>query len=135
MKVIKAPNQFDPCDGISAISIFLAGSIEMGLAEPWQERLVEEFNAFPQGKVTTQRMSGGNTEEFYKHEGTMNKSQMLADLHPDVASVVWRFNRWHHHVDYTPFKKNKLILKETISIPDTINEYDFKLVNSIKELP
>jgi hypothetical protein len=94
-----------------------------------------QFNAFLQGKVTTQRMSGGNTEEFYKHEGTMNKSQMLADLHPDVASVVWRFNRWHHHVDYTPFKKNKLILKQNISIPDTINEYDFKLVNSIKESP
>jgi hypothetical protein len=40
MKVIKAPNQFDTCDGVGTISIFLAGSIEMGLAEPWQEKLV-----------------------------------------------------------------------------------------------
>jgi hypothetical protein len=43
MKVIKAPNQFDTCDGVGTISIFLAGSIEMGLAEPWQEKLVNEF--------------------------------------------------------------------------------------------
>jgi hypothetical protein len=57
-------------------------------------------------------MSGGNTKEFYKHEGTKPKSKMLADLHPDVAKVVWRFNRWHHHVDYKPFKKNKLKLNQ-----------------------
>jgi len=67
-----------------------------------------QFNAFLCGKVTTQRMKGGNTKEFYKAEGTRAKSQMIADLHPDVASVVWRFNRWHHHVDYSGFKSNRL---------------------------
>jgi hypothetical protein len=87
-----------------------------------------QFNAFLCGKVTTQRMSGGNTEEFYKHEGTLNKSQMLADLHPDVAQVVWRFNRWHHHVDYSSFKKNKLIKKEGLIIPNVINNYGMKLI-------
>tara|TARA_R110000737_G_C14584649_1_gene486377 strand:+ start:114 stop:1304 length:1191 start_codon:yes stop_codon:yes gene_type:complete len=69
-----------------------------------------QFNAFLCGKVTTQRMRGGNSKEFYDEEGTLPKSQMLADLHPDVASVVWRFNRWHHHVDYKPFKNNELLL-------------------------
>ena len=54
-------------------------------------------------------MKGGNTDDFYRHEGTLPKSQMIADLHPDVAKVVWRFNRWHHHVDYKKFKKNLLI--------------------------
>ena len=68
-----------------------------------------QFNAFLQGKVTTQRMKGGNTDEFYALEGTKAKSQMLADLHPDVAKVVWRFNRWHHHVDYKPFHRNRQI--------------------------
>ena len=57
-------------------------------------------------------MKGGNTKEFYASEGTMPKSQMLAALHPDVAKVVWKFNRWHHAVDYKPFKENRLILKE-----------------------
>ena len=34
---------------------------------------------------------------------------MIEKLHPDVAKVVWKFNRWHHYVDYRPFKANKLI--------------------------
>lgn len=81
-----------------------------------------QFNAFLCGKVTTQRMRGGNSEEFYDVEGTLNKSQMIADLHPDVASVVWRFNRWHHHVDYSKFKKNLLIHKvHDVEYPDVDN--------------
>lgn len=80
-----------------------------------------QFNAFLCGKVTTQRMKGGNTREFYDGEGTLPKSQMIADLHPDVAKVVWRFNRWHHHVDYRPFKKNALI--RIVDVPEGINNY------------
>lgn len=87
-----------------------------------------QFNAFLQGKVTTQRMIGGNTKEFYKEEGTKAKSEMLANLHPDVAEVVWKFNRWHHHVDYRRFKINKLIRKQGLVISDRINEYGMKLI-------
>jgi hypothetical protein len=90
-----------------------------------------EFNAFTQEKATTQTMGGGNTEEFYKHEGTMAKSQMLADLHPDVAKVVWKFNRWHHQVDYKPFKNNKLIRKPNLVIPEGINNYGMKLIDTL----
>lgn len=86
-----------------------------------------QFNAFLCGKVTTQRMKGGNTKEFYKEEGTLAKSQMLADLHPDVAKVVWRFNRWHHHVDYRFFKKNKLIRRPDLILKDEINNYGMEL--------
>lgn len=88
-----------------------------------------QFNAFLQGKVTTQRMKGGNTDEFYALEGTKAKSQMLADLHPDVAKVVWRFNRWHHHVDYKPFKKNRLIKCSNVEVPQGINNYGMALVD------
>lgn len=87
-----------------------------------------QMNAFLCGKVTTQRMNGGNTEEFYKNEGTLPKSQMLADMHPDCAKVVWRFNRWHHHVDYSRFKSNKLQYREGIKIPSLPNNYGLKLV-------
>jgi len=83
-----------------------------------------QMNAFLCGKVTTQRMKGGNTDEFYAHEGTLAKSQMLANLHPDVAKVVWRFNRWHHHVDYGKFKKNLLEIKSSYAV----NEYAMRLV-------
>lgn len=71
-----------------------------------------QFNAFLGDKTATQRISGGNTEEFYKHEGTTNKSEMLSKIHPDVSKVTYKFNRCHHHVNYEPFKKNKLIRKE-----------------------
>ena len=81
-----------------------------------------QFNAFLQGKVTTQRMNGGNHEQFYSKEGTRNKSQMLAEMHPDVAEVVWKFNRWHHKVDYRPFKANRLIRNDT-PIVKGINNY------------
>ena len=91
-----------------------------------------QFNAFLCGKVTTQRMRGGNTEEFYRQEGTLAKSQMLADLHPDVAEVVWKFNRWHHHVDYKPFKKNRLVMRDGLVINDRVNEYGMKLVETRK---
>jgi hypothetical protein len=87
-----------------------------------------QFNAFLAGKVNTQKMSGGNTDEFYKHEGTMNKSQMLEDLHPDVARVVWKFNRWHHEVNYRQFKKNRLIRKQGVVVPKGVNEYGMKLI-------
>lgn len=87
-----------------------------------------QMNAFLCGKVTTQRMKGGNTKEFYADEGTLPKSQMLADLHPDVASVVWRFNRWHHHVNYKPFKENKLIKKENVNY-NYINNYGLILID------
>lgn len=98
-----------------------------------------QFNAFLQGKAATQTVKGGNTEEFYhkegntdkstwrdgmlNSEGTINKSQMLVDLHPDVSKLVWRYGRVHHHVDYSPFKKNKLILKKDIVLPKGINNY------------
>lgn len=86
-----------------------------------------QFNAFLCGKVTTQRMSGGNTKEFYANEGTLPKSQMLADMHPDCAKVVWRYNRWHHHVNYKPFKRNKLIKREGLKVSNVVNEYDLRL--------
>lgn len=95
-----------------------------------------QFNAFMQGKMATQTVAGGNTAEFYHAEnteamndkgyntdGTINKSQMLADMHPDVARVVWRYGRWHHHVNYNPFKKNKLVLKDGLNLPKSTNTY------------
>jgi hypothetical protein len=93
-----------------------------------------QFNAFLQEKATTQTMKGGNTDEFYAKEGTLPKSEMIAKLHPDVAEVVWRFNRWHHHVDYTPFKRNALIRREGVVISEGNNEYGMVL-KDIRESP
>lgn len=70
------------------------------------------FNAFLAGKVTTMRMSGGNTDQLYADDGRKKMAESLAEQHPDVAKVVWKFGRWHHQVNYAPFKSNKLIRKE-----------------------
>lgn len=106
-----------------------------------------QFNFFLQSKDPTQALKGGNTDEFYHSErtddegraserykaaGTINKSQMLVDMHPDVATVVWRYDRWHHHVDYSSFKKNKLILKKDIDLSKfpKVNNYGLKLIEN-----
>lgn len=67
------------------------------------------FNAFLCGKVTTQRMKGGNTNSLYeKTDNRLEFAQSLKDQHPDLVDVVWKFNRWHHKVNYKPFKINRL---------------------------
>jgi hypothetical protein len=88
-----------------------------------------QFNAFLCGKITTQRMRGGNSADFYDDEGTLPKSQMLADLHPDVAKVVFKFNRWHHHVNYAPFKENRLIKVVDTDSMAKINNYGMVLAD------
>jgi hypothetical protein len=73
--------------------------------------------------MSTTKMKGGNTDEFYAKEGTMLKSKMLQEMHPDVAVVTTRFNRPHHYVDYTVFKKNFLDKRKDIETSDLINDY------------
>ena len=85
-----------------------------------------EFNTFLIGKRATQSMKGGNTDVLYK-EGTYNKSKMLVDMHPDVSRLTERWNRWHHYVNYKPFKKNKLIKKPNIKLKNISNNYGMKL--------
>jgi hypothetical protein len=86
-----------------------------------------QCNAILQDKQTTQSVRGGNTDTIYV-DGTLNKSRMIARLHPDVARVVWKFGRWHHHVDYRPFKRNRLIRRPDAVIPEGVNEYGMRLV-------
>mgnify|MGYP003347361337 CR=1 FL=1 len=97
-----------------------------------------QFNAFLQDKCATQTVKGGNTEELYnkkdqyKPENTLLKSQMLADLHPDVARVAWKYGRIHHYVDYSKFSKNRLRYKSNAVIPEGVNNYGMKLVTNFK---
>lgn len=86
-----------------------------------------QFNAFLQLKTTTQLIKGGNTEAFYSKEGTLPKSRMQVAMHPDVSKLTFKFNRWHHHVDYRPFRKNKLILKQGLEIPPGVENYGMVL--------
>ena len=89
-----------------------------------------EFNAFLISKRGTQTMKGGNTDEFYAKEGTLNKSQMLVDMHPDVTKLVNRWNRDHHWVDYKPFRKNILKKKKELTIKQGVDNFGMILKKS-----
>ena len=152
---IAGPNYYSFCKSTDAVPPFVKNTriysclfIRNDISYRWRGRYNEDtdlslrvlkdgwatvqFNAFLQGKVTTQRMGGGNHEQFYDKDGTYPKSKMLEDMHPDVAKVVWRFNRWHHHVDYKPFKKNCLKIKSDIVLKGEINNYGMRLVEELR---
>ena len=76
-------------------------------------------------------MKGGNTDNVYNSgDHRLAFAQSLADQHPDVVKVTWKFNRWHHEVDYSPFKKNKPIRKPGITPTKSHNNYGMTLVRS-----
>lgn len=95
------------------------------------------FCALLMAKMTTvgaknaKAMKGGNTDNVYNtgdHRLAFAKS--LQEQHPDCVEVVWKFNRWHHQVDYSKFAKNKLILKNGVVKTKSVNNYGMKLVNT-----
>jgi len=54
-------------------------------------------------------MKGGNTDTIYAETNNRKEfAESLQQQHPDVVKVVWRFNRWHHEVNYNKFKNNQL---------------------------
>jgi len=90
------------------------------------------FNAFLCEKATTMTIKGGNTNIYKKDknfDGRLLMAQSLVEQHPDVARVSFKWGRYQHHVDYSKFRKNKLILKSGLEIPDRINNYGMKLIN------
>lgn len=73
------------------------------------------FYAFLADKVASMQMKGGNTDLLYKD--TTNRlefAQSLQEQHPDCVTIQWKYNRWHHKVDYSKFRKNKLIRRDDI---------------------
>lgn len=86
-----------------------------------------QFNAFLQDKMRTQVLGGGNTAEFYAHEGTKAKSEMQVAMHPDVSSITWKFGRIHHEVNYRPFKDIPLLFKDDYVQVKGVNNYNLSL--------
>ncbi len=74
-------------------------------------------------------MKGGNTDNVYNSDDKRRAfAESLKEQHPDCVEVVWKFNRWHHQVDYSAFKKNKPILKTGIARIPVDNNYGMELV-------
>ena len=81
------------------------------------------FYAFLCNKTGTMIMKGGNTDDLYQGDGRLDMAQSLVDQHPDIVTIKERWGRWQHVVNYDGFKKNKLIKKPGLNIPDRINNY------------
>jgi hypothetical protein len=90
------------------------------------------FNAFLAEKEATMDMKGGNTDELYRKDaafdGRLEMARSLQRQHPDVVKVTRKWGRWQHHVDYRPFKGNKLIRKPGVVVPEGVNDYGMRLV-------
>lgn len=85
------------------------------------------FNAFLAQKIATMTMKGGNTEALYQDDGRLKMAESLRDQHPDITQIIWKWGRWQHQVDYRGFKRNQLIRKPGLEIPQGINEYGMVL--------
>ena len=78
------------------------------------------------------RMKGGNTEEVYGD--TDNRKEFAESLrvqHPEHVKVVWKFNRWHHDIDYRKHFTQGLERLQGLEVPTGTNDYGMKLI----ELP
>lgn len=91
------------------------------------------FNAFLIGKRATMTQGGGNTDTIY-NTGDKRKefAESLTKQHPDIVKTVWRFNRWHHQVNYKIFDSNILIKKKGININNQTNNYGMILKPNLK---
>ena len=80
------------------------------------------FNAFLAHKMRTQTVRGGCTDTIYRR-GTLEKSEVLVRLHPDVVRLTWRFKRAHHYVDYSRFRGNRLVRRPDVDVPSGTDEF------------
>ena len=86
------------------------------------------FSAFLADKVPTLTMKGGNADELYQGDGRRLMAESLRDQHPDVVRVSQKWGRVQHHVDYRPFKGNRLIPTEGVAVDTETNNYGMELV-------
>jgi hypothetical protein len=81
------------------------------------------FYAFLQEKTPTMMMKGGNMDELYQGDGRLKMAESLAEQHPDVTTVIEKWGRFQHQVDYRPFRHNKLIKKKGLVVSGGVNNY------------
>ena len=90
------------------------------------------FNAFLCGKSATLTMSGGNTVDVYQQgneefDNRYRFAKSLYDQHPDCVKITKKWGRYHHHVDYPRFQKNKFIYRDDFVLPNDYDEHGMVL--------
>jgi hypothetical protein len=73
------------------------------------------FNYFMCDKQATMTMSGGNTDQLYRQDqnfdGRLEMAKQLQAQHSDVTTIIHRWGRWQHCVNFNRFKNNVLLKK------------------------
>jgi len=59
-------------------------------------------------KQATSSVKGGNNVIAYTKDGFLKKAEELYNNHKDVCKIIKKYNRIHHQVDYSSFKKIRL---------------------------
>jgi hypothetical protein len=79
-------------------------------------------------------MKGGNTDNVYNTDDKrLAFARSLQEQHPDCVEVAWKFNRWHHQVDYSQFKKNALRFNCNVTPDLSVDDYGMILVSASEE--
>ena len=80
------------------------------------------FNAFLQ----KESINNENTEVIIMmkvaYDDRYEFAKSLQDQHPDLTTITRKFGRYHHHVDYSPFKQKPIYKDDIVPVPG-INEY------------
>ena len=90
------------------------------------------FNAFLALKQQTMTMRGGNTTDLYEQrgniDGRLEMARSLQKQHPDIVRIVRKWNRWQHQVDYSKFKRNRLIRRKDVTVTKGVDNYGMRLL-------
>ena len=101
------------------------------------------FVAFLAEKMATLLMKGGNTDELYagtnkggpkEEDGRWKMAEALRILHPDVTTIMQRWGRWQHYVDYRSFERNQLQLRSDAIIKPGVDNYGMELIDFSDEV-
>jgi hypothetical protein len=93
-----------------------------------------QTNVFLADKIATMTVKGGMTEYYKKTNSRLEFAKMLQQAHPDVVKVTHKYGRWHHQVNYKPFKNNRLIRDMSVDKPTGINNYGMVLTHKGKPM-
>lgn len=109
------------------------------LKDGWATAL---FKSFSMHKKATARgdgtggMKGGNTDNVYNTgDYRLRFAESLKEQHPDVVNVVWKFNRWHHQVDYSRFRRNEIRLRDGVTPTKATDDYGLILMSASNDNP
>jgi len=76
------------------------------------------FNFIQAKKVPTMSMKGGNTDDLYlmneEFDRRLEMAKSLKMQHPELVKITRKWDRWQHHVDYSPFQLRRMIRREKL---------------------